>query len=189
MYQVAANRAHEGRRRPWARHRPTRVGPTIATSKTAHCGGRRTLWLCAMASGSAGSYRYGPGRVRIARWPHPDFGAKCGLVPPVQVHRLGPTVDSRFSTQIRGSGTNEHARVYKFGPLLPLSSLVIHGSNLFSRALGGRYTLIWFWRETPSLCCGVVAQLCDCGVYICLNSFASLYERIRLSNASSLPIS
>ena len=57
----------------------------------------------------------------------------------------------------------------------------------FSRALGGRYTLIWFWRETPSLCCGVVAQLCDWCV--CLNSFASLYERIRLSNASSLPIS
>ena len=86
-----------------------------------------------------------------------------------------------------GTGTNKSAGVYKSRSFSPLSSLVIHGSNLFSRALGGRYTLIWCWRETPSLCCGVVAQLCDWCV--CLNSFASLYERIRLSNASSLPIS
>ena len=73
MYQVAANGAHEGRRRPWARHRPTRVGTTIASLKTAHCVGQRTIWPCVMASGSAASYRYGPGRVRIARWPLSGF--------------------------------------------------------------------------------------------------------------------
>jgi len=85
MYRVAANGAHEGRRRPWARHRPTRVGTTIASLKTAHCVGQRTIWPCVMASGSAASYRYGPGRVRIARWPHPDFGAKCS---PLQKHAV-----------------------------------------------------------------------------------------------------
>ena len=63
----------------------------------------------------------------------------------------------------------------------------MHGSSFVQRHLCGRYTLIWFWREIPSLRCGIVAQLCDWGVYP--YSFASLYERIRLSNGSGLPVS